>query len=85
MWRTWPRVSAKTTAQNPAGSVSPPLSLAHAAVLLAAAVAFDVSDALFCSPLHATNPSSAMPLIQRYDCICLLTKRVNADTELCDR
>jgi hypothetical protein len=78
-------VSAKTTAQNPAGSVMPPLSLAQAALLLEAADAFDVSDALLFSPLQATNPTSAMLLIKRYGCICSLTKRVNADTELCGR
>ena len=85
MCRTWPSVSAKTTAQNPVGSVIPPLSAAHAALLLVAAAAFDVSAVLLFSLLHATHPSSAMLLIRRYDCISLLTKRVNADTELCDR
>ena len=33
MSRAWPMVSAKTVAQNPAGSVIPPLSAAHAVVL----------------------------------------------------
>src|SRR4051812_46836759 len=32
MWRAWPIVSANIVAQNPAGSVIPPLSFAHALV-----------------------------------------------------
>ena len=40
------------------------LAVFAAALVLAAVTAFDVSDALFFSAVHATNPSSAMPLIQ---------------------
>jgi hypothetical protein len=66
MCRTWPRVSANTTAQNPAGSVMPPLSLAHA-VLEAVVVEVRVlSDDRLLSPLlHATNASRATLLIKR--------------------
>jgi hypothetical protein len=48
----------------------PPLSLAHLVLLFAATDAFDVSDGLLLLPVQATNPSSAMLLIQRFGFIC---------------
>src|SRR4051812_50124804 len=61
MSRGWPSESAKTTAQNPAGRVIPPLSAAHAAddavdawVLLAAVLSFLLVRSDFAQATNAT-------------------------------
>src|SRR5436305_10357792 len=83
MCRTCPRVSANTTAQNPAGSVMPPLSLAHAVLEAVVVDVLVVSDDRLPSPLlQATNASSVTLLIKRNAYIGPFRKKVNADTAL---